>query len=151
MEYLSGLESHLMPLYEYECDACGTRFEQIRKFSDPPVEKCPACGGTVQKLMSLPAFQFKGTGWYVTDYARKGQSAENNGKSGDASERKEQSAENNSKSSDASERKGQSAENNGTSGDASEPGQRAKSSPSATSTSSSTPATASTGSSSSES
>lgn len=60
-----------MPLYEYECDACGRRFEKIQKFSDPPVETCPTCGGTVRKLIASPAFQFKGTGWYVTDYAKK--------------------------------------------------------------------------------
>jgi putative FmdB family regulatory protein len=65
-----------MPLYEYECEVCGTRFEQIQKFSDPPAGKCPACGGTVHKLMSLAAIQFKGSGWYVTDYARKEQSRE---------------------------------------------------------------------------
>ena len=62
-----------MPLYEYECDACGHHFEVIRKFSDPPEEKCPKCGGGVRKLQSAPAFQFKGTGWYVTDYAKSGQ------------------------------------------------------------------------------
>lgn len=62
-----------MPLYEYECEACGRRFERIQKFSDPPVETCPTCGGKVHKLVSSPAFQFKGTGWYVTDYSRKGQ------------------------------------------------------------------------------
>ena len=62
-----------MPLYEYECDACGVRFERIRKFSDPPIEECPSCGGRkVQKLVSSPAIQFKGSGWYITDYARKG-------------------------------------------------------------------------------
>jgi len=60
-----------MPLYEYECDN-GHRFEVIRKFSDPPVEKCPTCGSPVRKLVASPAFQFKGSGWYVTDYARKG-------------------------------------------------------------------------------
>jgi putative FmdB family regulatory protein len=60
-----------MPLYEYECDACGHRFEKIQKFSDPPLEACPKCGGTVRKLMSSPAIQFKGSGWYITDYARK--------------------------------------------------------------------------------
>ena len=65
-----------MPLYEYECEVCGRRFEQIQKFSDPLVENCPLCGGAVHKLMSLPAIQFKGSGWYVTDYARKGQSTE---------------------------------------------------------------------------
>jgi putative FmdB family regulatory protein len=59
-----------MPLYEYQCDACGQRFEVIQKFSDPPVETC-ACGGPVKKLLSSPAIQFKGSGWYVTDYARK--------------------------------------------------------------------------------
>jgi putative FmdB family regulatory protein len=61
-----------MPLYEYECDACGNRFELIRKFSDPPLTTCPKCGEErVRKLVSSPAFQFKGSGWYVTDYARK--------------------------------------------------------------------------------
>lgn len=59
-----------MPLYEYECEA-GHRFEKIQKFSDPPLEKCPTCGKPVHKLVSSPAFQFKGTGWYITDYARK--------------------------------------------------------------------------------
>ena len=59
-----------MPLYEYECEA-GHRFELIRKFADPPLETCPECGSPVHKLMSSPAFQFKGTGWYITDYARK--------------------------------------------------------------------------------
>jgi len=68
-----------MPLYEYECDACGHRFEVIQKFSDPPVEKCPACGSTVHKLQSAPAFQFKGTGWYVTDYAKPGASSDSKG------------------------------------------------------------------------
>ena len=60
-----------MPLYEYQCDSCAHRFERIQKFSDPPVETCPSCGGTVKKLPSSPAIQFKGSGWYITDYARK--------------------------------------------------------------------------------
>jgi putative FmdB family regulatory protein len=64
-----------MPLYEYECDACGRRFEVIQKMSDPVVEICPTCGGRVHKLQSAPAFQFKGSGWYVTDYAKKDQTA----------------------------------------------------------------------------
>jgi putative FmdB family regulatory protein len=59
-----------VPLYEYECPKCG-RFEVIRKFSDPPLKKCPTCGKTIQKLASAPAIQFKGAGWYVTDYAKK--------------------------------------------------------------------------------
>jgi putative FmdB family regulatory protein len=64
-----------VPLYEYECDACGCRFEVIQKFSDPPVESCKECGkGPVRRLLSSPAIQFKGTGWYITDYAQKGKS-----------------------------------------------------------------------------
>jgi putative FmdB family regulatory protein len=61
-----------MPLYEYQCESCQHRFERIQKFSDPPVETCPSCGGPVRKLLSSPAIQFKGSGWYITDYARKG-------------------------------------------------------------------------------
>ena len=60
-----------MPLYEYQCDDCEHRFERIQKFSDELVKACPSCGGSVRKLLSSPAIQFKGTGWYVTDYARK--------------------------------------------------------------------------------
>jgi putative FmdB family regulatory protein len=64
-----------MPLYEYECDACGRRFEVIQKYSDAHVEKCEACGrGPVRRLLSSPAIQFKGSGWYITDYAQKGKS-----------------------------------------------------------------------------
>jgi putative FmdB family regulatory protein len=61
-----------MPLYEYQCDACGFRFEVIQRFSDAPIESCQSCGGPVRKLLSSPAIQFKGSGWYITDYARKG-------------------------------------------------------------------------------
>ena len=64
-----------MPLYEYACDACGHRFEAIQKFSDLPLDTCPKCSGAVRKLQSAPAFQFKGSGWYITDYARKDQGA----------------------------------------------------------------------------
>jgi putative FmdB family regulatory protein len=60
-----------VPLYEYQCKKCKHRFEKIQKFSDPHVKKCPECGGPVEQLLSVPAVQFKGTGWYVTDYARK--------------------------------------------------------------------------------
>ena len=59
-----------MPLYEYECTN-GHRFEKIQKFSDPQVTTCPTCGAPVQKLMSSPAIQFKGSCWYITDYAKK--------------------------------------------------------------------------------
>ena len=59
-----------MPLYEYKCDACGHRFETIQKFSDPLVDACPTCGGHVHKLFSSPAIQFKGSGFYITDYPK---------------------------------------------------------------------------------
>ena len=60
-----------MPLYEYQCLSCRHRFEVIQKFSDPQIDKCPKCGKLVERLLSSPAIQFKGTGWYVTDYARR--------------------------------------------------------------------------------
>jgi len=60
-----------MPLYEYHCKKCG-RFENLQKLSDGPLSSCPTCGGAVERLVSAPAFQFKGTGWYVTDYAKSG-------------------------------------------------------------------------------
>ena len=63
-----------MPLYEYRCESCEHQFEVIQKFSDPHVSVCPKCGnGPVVKLISSPAFTFKGTGFYITDYARKDQ------------------------------------------------------------------------------
>jgi putative FmdB family regulatory protein len=60
-----------LPLYEYACTQCGQRTEKIQKFSDPPLTKCEKCGGKLKQLLSSPAIQFKGSGWYVTDYARK--------------------------------------------------------------------------------
>ena len=73
-----------MPLYEYKCDVCG-RFEKIVQFSDPPLAACPTCGGTVQKLFSSPAIQFKGSGFYITDYAKKVSTESSEGKSSDKS------------------------------------------------------------------
>ncbi len=78
-----------MPLYEYECDACGRRFEIIQKFSDPSPDACKHCGkGPVHRLLSSPAIQFKGTGFYITDYAQKGKSDPSSttpgGKTGDS-------------------------------------------------------------------
>lgn len=61
-----------MPLYEYQCKKCGETTEVLQKAQDKPLEKCPRCGGAVVKLISSPAIQFKGDGWYVTDYAKKG-------------------------------------------------------------------------------
>ena len=60
-----------MPLYEYECKKCGHRFEKIQMYSAKMVKKCPKCGGVVEQMISAPAVQFKGSGWYVTDYAKK--------------------------------------------------------------------------------
>ena len=89
-----------MPLYEYECPKDGT-FEQIHKFSDPPLKACPTCGGPIEKLASAPAIQFKGTGWYVTDYAKKSGGGEKESKEGGASKETGSSA-----SSSSSEGKG---------------------------------------------
>ena len=90
-----------MPIYEYECDACGARFEQIQKFSDPPVEVCPTCGEQkVKKLLSSPAIQFKGSGWYITDYARAKDSSKEAKESGESKkESKESGASKESKES----------------------------------------------------
>lgn len=77
-----------MPMYEYACSKCGTTFEVLQKFSDAPLETHPECGGTVEKVLSAPAFQFKGTGWYITDYAKGGKAdgakANGDGKPADA-------------------------------------------------------------------
>jgi putative FmdB family regulatory protein len=77
-----------MPLYEYQCEACRQRFEVIRRFSDPELEACSLCGkGPVRRLLSSPAIQFKGSGWYITDYSQKGKTgSESSGtESGDGS------------------------------------------------------------------
>lgn len=66
-----------MPLYEYQCDECGEVFEVMQKFSDDPLQTHEKCGGRVQRLLSVPALQFKGSGWYITDYAKGGSSAQN--------------------------------------------------------------------------
>ncbi|HTS60952.1 MAG TPA: zinc ribbon domain-containing protein [Candidatus Acidoferrales bacterium] len=63
-----------MPLYDYKCHKCGKTFELLQKFSDPPVTVHQECGGEVERLISAPALQFKGSGWYVTDYAKNGKS-----------------------------------------------------------------------------
>jgi putative FmdB family regulatory protein len=82
-----------MPLYEYECKKCHHRFERIQKFSDPHVTKCPKCKGPIEQLISAPAVQFKGSGWYVTDYAKGGaqpgsSTGESSGKDGKAKSEK---------------------------------------------------------------
>ena len=76
-----------MPLYEYQCPKCGCRFERIQKFSDPDPKKFPNCGaGKLERLLHAPAVQYMGTGWYVTDYARKGGAAEPSRKEAQAAE-----------------------------------------------------------------
>lgn len=75
-----------MPLYEYECVACGRRFEALQKFSDEPLRVCARCGGSVNRLISSSAIQFKGTGWYVTDYARKAAASESKSDGADKKE-----------------------------------------------------------------
>jgi putative FmdB family regulatory protein len=84
-----------MPIYEYQCKKCHHRFEKIQKFSDPHIKKCPKCGGPVEQLLHAPAVQFKGSGWYVTDYAKKSHapsSSSSDGESGSKDSTKEGSA-----------------------------------------------------------
>ena len=98
-----------MPLYEYECPRTGKRFEVIQKFSDPPITRCdecdqhPDCEGEARKLLSAPAIQFKGTGWYVTDYGKGGEkpkkdSGKDKGEKSEKSEKKSESKKSESKS-----------------------------------------------------
>lgn len=96
-----------MPLYEYRCVKCGHRFEKIESLSASDSKKCPKCGAKAERLLSAPAIQFKGTGWYVTDYAGKKPDAGSSEKSseGDSGKGKEKSTESKSsesKSSDSS-------------------------------------------------
>src|SRR5450432_1917644 len=91
-----------MPLYEYECKKCHHRFEHIQKFSDPHVKKCPKCSGPIEQVISAPAVQFKGSGWYVTDYAKKSSTGSaTSASNGDSSSNKESSKDSKSKSEDS--------------------------------------------------
>ena len=82
-----------MPIYEYMCQQCGQRHEAMQKFSDPPLSECPKCKGKLKKLISNTSFVLKGSGWYVTDYARKDQkSGSGNGKKKAAGEEKKAAA-----------------------------------------------------------
>jgi putative FmdB family regulatory protein len=100
-----------MPLYEYQCDACAHRFEVIQKFSDAPLTTCPKCGGPVRKLLSSPAIQFKGSGWYITDYARAGKSetaSTNKAEGASAETRSESKGETKTETTTKTESKGES-------------------------------------------
>src|SRR5277367_5257659 len=91
-----------MPLYEYECKKCGHRFEKIQKFSDKMVKKCPECGGVVEQMISAPAVQFKGSGWYVTDYAKKSSSPGSSGGDTGSKDKKDDTPKSASGSKDSS-------------------------------------------------
>jgi putative FmdB family regulatory protein len=80
-----------MPLYEYHCSRCGKNFEVIQKFVDEPLAVHEDCGGEVERLISTSALQFKGTGWYVTDYAKGGHSSAGNGSNGKSESKSENS------------------------------------------------------------
>jgi putative FmdB family regulatory protein len=83
-----------VPLYEYQCKACNHRFEKIQKFSDPPVKECPECGKEeVEQVISAPAVQFKGSGWYVTDYAKKSSAQGSSAKKSDGDIKSESKSE----------------------------------------------------------
>jgi putative FmdB family regulatory protein len=97
-----------MPNYEYLCQKCGHRFEQIRKFSDKPLRKCPECGGLIEQVISAPAVQFKGSGWYVTDYAKKGSASASSSSSsseGDSEAKEAKESKDKKDSKDAKESK----------------------------------------------
>ena len=94
-----------MPLYEYQCKKCHSLTERIQKFSDPPLAICPHCGGELEQLISAPAVQFKGSGWYVTDYDKKsgdGSKSSGNGSTASSSEGKSDSSTSSSEKSGSS-------------------------------------------------
>jgi putative FmdB family regulatory protein len=99
-----------MPLYEYQCKKCHHRFERIQKFSDPHVKKCPDCGGPVEQVLSAPAVQFKGSGWYVTDYAKKSSSGTSGGSSNGDSAKSESREKKEEKKESKAETSGKKAE-----------------------------------------
>jgi len=93
-----------VPLYEYQCEKCGKSFELIQRFSDEPLTTHPECGGSVHRLISAPALQFKGSGWYVTDYAKSSSSSSGNGshKSEESSKSKGSGSDSSAKPADSS-------------------------------------------------
>jgi len=100
-----------VPLYEYQCKKCHSLTERIQKFSDPPLTICPHCGGELEQLLSAPAVQFKGSGWYVTDYARKsGKGSSSGNGAGSVGSSESKSGEGQGTSSAGSEKSGSSEE-----------------------------------------
>ena len=92
-----------MPLYEYRCQECGNTLEVIQKFSDAPLTQCTDCGGELQRLLSAPSIQFKGSGWYVSDYGRKNGSGHTaSGDDAPSSKEKENKADSSAPAKDAS-------------------------------------------------
>lgn len=113
----TDLVSILMPNYEYLCKKCGHRFEKIQKFSDRMLTKCPECGGKIEQVISAPAVQFKGSGWYVTDYAKKSSalpaSGSDSGAKADSGKDSGSSKDSASKDSGASESKDAASKDSG--------------------------------------
>ena len=93
-----------MPLYEYQCKKCHSLTERIQKFSDPPLTTCPHCGGELEQLLSAPAVQFKGSGWYVTDYARSSSKGKGGNGSAEASSSESKSGDSKSTGSASTEK-----------------------------------------------
>jgi putative FmdB family regulatory protein len=108
-----------MPLYEYECKKCHHRFEKIQKFSDRMVKKCPECGGPVEQMISAPAVQFKGSGWYVTDYPKKSSSGSSSD-GGSSKDSGKDSKKEDKSSSDSSSKEGSSRESSSKEGSSKE-------------------------------
>jgi putative FmdB family regulatory protein len=94
-----------MPLYEYRCKKCGHRLEKIQKFSDQPLKKCPECGGPLEKLISASTVQFKGSGWYVSDYGKKSSGGSSGSSSSSESESSAKEAKSTKESKDSKESK----------------------------------------------
>jgi len=93
-----------VPLYEYQCKKCHSLTERIQKFSDPPLTTCPHCGGELEQLLSAPAVQFKGSGWYVTDYARSSSKGKGGNGSAEASSSESKSGDSKSTGSASTEK-----------------------------------------------
>lgn len=98
-----------MPLYEYKCRKCGHRFEKIENMNASTTKKCPKCGAVAERMLAAPAIQFKGTGWYVTDYAGKN-SAKSAGEASEGSSAESGKKSDDSKSSDAKSSESKSSE-----------------------------------------